>query len=102
MAGVRHHIIPQFLLKGFAGRSTSKSAFTWVYRKGAEPFATNIINVNVESRFYDKDADTTADDVITDLETGFATAVDELRNSVGPVDVGQIPSFMDNQSRKGQ
>src|SRR5205814_10074769 len=69
MAGVRQHIIPQFLLKGFASRTTSKAAFTWVYRKRAPPFETNIINVTVEGKFYDKDAETSADDLITDLES---------------------------------
>lgn len=49
MAGIRQHILPRFLLKGFASRVQDKKIFTCVYRKGGPQFETTIENVGLES-----------------------------------------------------
>jgi hypothetical protein len=41
MAGVRQHILPRFLLKGFASRLDALEVFTWVFRKGGNIFEAN-------------------------------------------------------------
>lgn len=79
MAGVRHHVLPRFLLKGFASKATSREVFTWVYRKGGKAFEANIVNVGVEKHFYGKEGELNVDDEITDVERGFAILLDELR-----------------------
>lgn len=80
MAGVRHHILPRFLLKGFASKTVGEEVFTWVHRKGGNIFETNIKNVAVERYFYGKAGDLNVDDEITDIERGFAILLDELRH----------------------
>jgi hypothetical protein len=80
MAGVRQHILPRFLLKGFASRLDGQEVFTWVFRKGGNIFEANIKNVAVEKHFYTQPANTSVDDEITELERGFARLLDNLRN----------------------
>lgn len=79
MAGVRHHILPRFLLKGFASKVAGQEVFTWVHRKGGKVFETNTVNVSVEKHFYGREGELNVDDEITDVEKGFATLLDELR-----------------------
>lgn len=79
MAGIRQHIIPRFLLKGFASKTVGKEVFTWVFRAEGKRFESNIINVGVEKYFYGKDGDDTVDDEITDIEREFAILLDKLR-----------------------
>lgn len=79
MAGIRHHILPRFLLKGFASKVVGQEVFTWVYRKEGKIFEANIVNVGVEKHFYGKEGELNVDDEITDVERGFAILLDELR-----------------------
>ncbi len=84
MAGSRHHILPRFLLKGFASKVIPRAerqddVFTWVYRKGSKPYESNTTNVSVEKHFYGKEGELNVDDEITDIETGFAIPLDKLR-----------------------
>src|SRR2546421_3400407 len=79
MAGKRQHVLPRFLLKGFASRTVGEKVFAWVYRKHGSPFETVIENISVEKHFYGKDGEITADDTITDLESGYAYLIDTLR-----------------------
>jgi hypothetical protein len=77
MAGTRHHIIPKFLLKGFASKQERNQTFAWVFRKERAPFETNIDNIGVENEFYGKDG---ADEVITEAEgEEFSGFVESLR-----------------------
>lgn len=46
------------------------------------PFNSNIINVGVEGKFYTREQDTTADDVITTAEGTFATLIRNLRADI--------------------
>jgi hypothetical protein len=79
MAGIRHHILPRFLLKGFASKVVGQEVFTWVYRKEGNVFEANIVKVGVEKYFYGKEGELNVDDEITDIERGFAIFLDELR-----------------------
>ena len=93
MAGVRHHIVPQFLLRGFASRRKGKKAFTWVYRRDSKTFESSIRDIAVSKHFYGKD-DTNADDAITGLESDFAVLVNDLRNWSGPIKAANLPALI--------
>ncbi|MGH9970586.1 MAG: DUF4238 domain-containing protein [Pyrinomonadaceae bacterium] len=79
MAGNRQHILPRFLLKGFASRIEREKIFTWVSRKGTKPFETTVENVSVEKYFYGKQGELSADGKITELEAGYARLINEIR-----------------------
>ena len=44
-------------------------------RKGGKPFETNIEKISVEKYFYGKEGEISADDEITDLESGYAEVI---------------------------
>jgi Protein of unknown function (DUF4238) len=91
MAGKRQHFIPQFIQSGFASHVSGDEIYTWVYRKEAKPFNTNIINVGVEGYFYSQDGDNQVDEEITEAEMSrFALLINTLRNSKGEVTVDPI------------
>src|SRR5262245_24620446 len=96
MAGVRQHILPRFLLKGFASRLDGQEAFTWVCRRGARIFEANIKNVAVEKHFYTGKGDNNVDDEITELERGFARLLDRLRQENDGFEVTDpnLPEFI--------
>jgi hypothetical protein len=79
MAGKRQHFIPRFLQEGFASHRSGDATFTWVYRRDAKAFNSNIINVGVEGAFYTEGDDTQADDLITEAEGEFAALVAYLK-----------------------
>lgn len=79
MAGKRHHFVPRFIQAGFASHTKNKDSFTWVYRKGAKAFNTNIVNIGLEGQFYDLDGDNQVDDQITNLEGRFSDFYNALR-----------------------
>ena len=82
MAGKRQHFMPKFLQQGFASRVKNDATYTWVFRKGTSPFETNIINVGVESQFYNEGEDTEADDLITADEGKFDNLVRDIKDGV--------------------
>lgn len=95
MAGKRQHFIPQFLQQGFASHMSGNASFTWVYRKGAQPFNSNIINVGAEGLFYTEGDDTLADDLITNAEGPFSRLVQTLRTRTSAsVSDPQIPRLI--------
>ena len=87
MAGKRQHILPRFLLRGFASRVVGEKTFTWVYRISGEQFETTIENVGLEKHFYGKEGEVSADDVITNLEGNYADLVRSLRNTSDGIEV---------------
>lgn len=100
MAGHRHHILPRFLLKGFASRVEVKSkdieVFTWVYRKDGKLFENNTKNISVERHFYGKAGEPNVDDEITDIEKEFTSLLDDLRtktNGEAVIDP-RLPAFV--------
>jgi hypothetical protein len=82
MAGRRHHTIPQFMLRAFESSKHAKESRVWCYRRDCEPIELNVTKIGVEKDFYGKELD----DRITELESGFAPLVDDLRARSGPVD----------------
>jgi len=79
MAGIRHHILPRFLLRGFASQINGTKVFTWVYRKNSRAFEASTKDVSVEKYFYGKDGEANADPEITELEIEFSALLSELR-----------------------
>jgi len=96
MAGDRHHILPRFLLKGFASRISGKEVFTWAYRKDGTIFEPNTTKISVEKHFYGKEGEVSVDAEITDLEDEFANLLDELRAREEGIEITglKIPEFI--------
>ena len=68
MSGRRHHILPRFLMKGFATHK-KKNFYSYVTEKNKkEPCHRNINNINVEKDFYRIKGSNVPDDLVTDLE----------------------------------
>lgn len=83
MSGRRQHVIPKLLLKGFASRRVGNQSYVWVFRRGAQPFETNIVNTGVEAAFYGEPGVGSTDEVITDFEEENVALVDYLRLQSG-------------------
>lgn len=79
MAGKRQHILPKFLLKGFASRIEGDKIFTWIYPRHQMPSEVNIKKVSVEKYFYGKKEEISVDDEITEFENKYAPLLEELR-----------------------
>lgn len=96
MAGKRHHVLPRFLLKGFASRTESADSFVYLYRKESGPFETNTKNVSVVTHFYGKEGEVNADDGITEAEGDFASLINTLRecNDGESIDSDSIVEFV--------
>ncbi len=95
MSGTRQHFIPQFLQRGFSSNRSSDASFTWVYRKGKDPFETNILNSGVEGNFYTLENDPTLDNAITDLEGELASLLSVLRTlPTGEINDPRIPKLI--------
>lgn len=96
MAGRRHHILPRFLLKGFAKEVRGDQIYAWEYAKGRSPLPANINNVGVEGDYYGGPTDDVqADAAITEMEQTYGPLVDGLRASApGPVRDLRVASFV--------
>jgi len=81
MSGKRQHFIPRFLMENFSSRMVKDGFYTWVYRRNAKEYETNIINVGVEGYFYTQGDDTEVDDLITDDEVSMSETLRSLLNS---------------------
>ncbi len=80
MTGTRHHILPRFLLSGFASRTTCDGKiFTWVYSKKHPSRENSTKDVSVKEHFYGRDGEVNIDPEITKLEVGFVSLVKDLR-----------------------
>jgi hypothetical protein len=84
MAGSKHHILPRFLLKGFASKVIPRAnrqdeVFVWAYRRGGKVFETKTTNVGFETHFYGKEGELNVDNEITAIEGEFAASLDKLR-----------------------
>lgn len=87
MSGDRHHILPRFLLKGFASRSEGGKIYTWVYPRNQTPVEANIRRVGVEKYFYGKQGELSVDDDLTKFEGKYAPLLDQLREHIGEIGV---------------
>lgn len=81
MAGNRQHILPRFLLKGFASRIEGEKTYTWVYPRNHPPVEANIRKVGAERHFYGKQGELSVDDDITEFEGEYAPLFEELRKN---------------------
>lgn len=104
MAGSRHHVIPQFMLRGFASHAKGEAVYTWVHRKGSTPFNPNVLNVAVESEFYTNDGSSEVDDLVTAGEGDFGLTVHRLRTtgdlaSVAATDVARLIAHLEVRTR---
>lgn len=80
MTGKRQHFIPRVLQRAFASHVVRDQAFAWAYRKGAEPFNSNISNIGVEGYFYSENEDPRLDRIITEFEGEFSALIACLRS----------------------
>jgi hypothetical protein len=87
MAGDRHHILPRFLLKGFASRTEGKEIYTWVFRSDGRINEPNIKNASVSKYFYGKKGALCVDNNITEFEGNYGPFLDELRAHKEQVDI---------------
>ena len=83
----RQHIIPRFILKGFASRVQKKEIFTWVYRTDGNIFETNIINVAVERFFYGPKGELCVDEEVTEFEGAISPLIDEIRSKKNVIEI---------------
>lgn len=90
MSGSKQHILPRFLLQGFASRIRRKEYYCWIFRREAEPFETNIRNVLVCNKFYEDVRGVSADGVITALERRLAGCVDRLRQEKSSIRIAGL------------
>jgi hypothetical protein len=72
MAGIRHHILPRFLLKGFASKIDKKKVFTWIYEKDKEADERSTKDISIEKHFYGDKNGLNIDDIITQIEPELA------------------------------
>jgi len=96
MAGRRTHILPRFLLKGFAKKIRGDQVYVWRYAAAQASLPTNVINVAVERDFYGRpDEPIEADTAITEIEKSYGPVVGRLRDGApGPVHDPLIASFI--------
>lgn len=96
MSGRRHHILPRFLMKGFATHK-KKNFYSYVTEKNKkEPCHRNINNINVEKDFYRIKGSNVPDDLVTDLENSLlSNFAEELRkiNKTQTIDAKQSAVF---------
>jgi Protein of unknown function (DUF4238) len=77
----RQHYIPRFITKGFASRSSEKDYYTYLFRIGAEPLESNIINVGVGRDFYEG-SQYDIESQLSRKESEYARCLDDLRRGV--------------------
>lgn len=95
MSGIRQHILPRFLLKGFGSRIEKQNYFAWVFRREAAPFEANIDKIAVSKKFYTNNG-LDVDPEITDAETELGEFVNTLRGltCTTRLDVGLLPELL--------
>ena len=81
MSGKRQHTIPRFVIKGFASPSGDRNRFICrVFRRDAEPYKANIINVGVQGHFYSHNSIPDVDSNITRMESNFAKLFNQIKH----------------------
>lgn len=111
MAGIRHHILPRFLQKGFIDNSDKgfkqsgkkQSEMTWLYRKKQNKvLKVSTKDVSVEKYFYGQKENDNLDRKITDLEKVLGILVNELRMITSQQSISNaiIPELITNISTR--
>jgi len=88
MAGVRQHILPRFLTKGFSSKIHKNECYTWAFTINGTPYEPNLRNIGLEKFFYGAPEESTVDEIITDKEITYIGQLEKLRayESSGSVD----------------
>lgn len=73
-----HHILPRFLLEGFASWKRKTEARTWVIPKSRSAYEANIRKVSIEQYFYGRGSGS-AEDLLAQLEDRAAPVIVRLR-----------------------
>jgi Protein of unknown function (DUF4238) len=87
----RHHYLPQFLLSGFASRSTAKDFYAWMFRRGMSPVETNLRNLAQQRDFHGNPNDSPLERIMSGYESRFAPVIEELR--LGLVSDAAVPTI---------
>jgi Protein of unknown function (DUF4238) len=96
MTSQRQHYIPQFLLKGFASRATTKAHLVFRFAKGSEPHEVNTVNVAVARKFHDG-LSHDLEQRISFRESNYAAALEKLRERKSdPSDISLIAECVFN------
>jgi hypothetical protein len=96
MSGKKQHILPKFLLKGFANRIEGDSFYILVHRKDGKVFESNINNICAERYFYGKGSDLNADTDITEREGEYASLLNYLISIESETELhdSRVPEFI--------
>lgn len=96
MSGKKQHILPKFLLKGFANRIEGNSIYTLVHRKDGKIFESNINNICAERYFYGKESNVNADADITKKENKYTSLLNDLISIKPETELhdSRIPEFI--------
>jgi hypothetical protein len=91
----RHHILPRFLLEGFASRHKKSQCRAWVIPKSKPAYETNVRNISVEQYFYGRNTEN-AEDALGRLESRTAPIVVRLREggSLNVDDAATLSEFV--------
>jgi hypothetical protein len=94
MAGIRHHILPRFLLRGFESKTIDGKVFAWVYSKKHSHMEMSTKDISVEKYFYGRDGEVNIDPEITKIEPEFADLLNDLRKKSEGVSDLRIAKFI--------
>jgi Protein of unknown function (DUF4238) len=86
MAGIRHHILPRFLLRGFESKTIDGKVFAWVYSKKHSHREMSTKDISVEKYFYGREGELSIDPEITEIEPEFADLLNDLREKLEEVE----------------
>jgi Protein of unknown function (DUF4238) len=100
MAGIRHHILPRFLLRGFESKTTDGKVFAWVYSKKHSHREMSTKDISVEKYFYGRDGEANIDPEITKIEPEFADLLNDLRKKSEGVSDLRIAKFITHLSTR--
>lgn len=82
----RNHTIPRMLLKRFASRSTGDEHYVWQFRRGTEPFETNIKNSSTITDFYGEPSNG-VEDSLSVIESRQSDVLNKILSGDDPHDV---------------
>jgi hypothetical protein len=100
MAGIRHHILPRFLLRGFDSKTIDGKVFAWVYNKEHNHREISTKDISVKKHFYGRDGEVNVDPEITEIEPRFAGMLNELKEKSGEVSDPRIAEFITHLSTR--
>lgn len=100
MTGIRHHILPKFLLRGFESKTIDRTVFAWVYSKKHSHREMSTKDISVEKYFYGRGEEVNIDPEITEIEPEFADLLNYLREKSEEVSDPRIAKFITHLSTR--